>query len=109
MVPVCRASGPTGNFLITNWDLYDKYVVDALIRNDGSSLFGADERRQWYYRLGGAWRISQEDFFNVGLIDELKFRYSVGTAGGRPRFSAQYEDYSVSGGRIEPVTLGTGT
>ncbi|MFC1575791.1 carboxypeptidase-like regulatory domain-containing protein, partial [Gemmatimonadota bacterium] len=88
-----------GYFLITNFDMYDKYVVDALIRNDGSSLFGADERRQWYYRLGGAWRLSQEDFFNIPGIDELKFRYSVGTAGGRPRFSAQYETYSVSGGR----------
>ena len=95
-----------GYFLITNFDLYDKYVVDALIRNDGSSLFGEDERRQWYYRLGGAWRLSQEDFFNIPSVDEFKLRYSLGTAGGRPRFSAQYEVYSVSGGRISPVTLG---
>ncbi len=95
-----------GYFLITNFDIYDKYVVDALVRNDGSSLFGADQRRQWYYRLGTAWRVSQEDFFNVPGVDELKFRYSFGTAGGRPRFSAQYEVYDVSGGRISPVTLG---
>lgn len=95
-----------GYFAITNFDIYDKYVVDALIRNDGSSLFGADERRQWYYRVAGAWRVSEEDFFNVPGIDELKFRYSLGTAGGRPRFSAQYETYSVSGGRVSPVNLG---
>jgi TonB-linked SusC/RagA family outer membrane protein len=95
-----------GYFLITDFDLYDKYIVNALVRNDGSSLFGEDERRQWYYRMGGAWRISQEDFFNVGFVDDLKFRYSLGTAGGRPSFSAQYETYSVSGGRISPVTLG---
>ena len=36
----------------------------------------------------------------------LKFRYSVGTAGNRPNFSAQYETYNVSGGSITPVTLG---
>ncbi len=95
-----------GYFLITNFDMYDKYVLDALIRNDGSSLFGSDQRRQWYYRVAGAWRLSQEDFFNVDAIDELKFRYSLGTAGGRPRYSAQYETYSVSGGRISPVNLG---
>jgi TonB-linked SusC/RagA family outer membrane protein len=95
-----------GYFLITNFDMYDKYVVDGLIRNDGSSLFGEDERRQWYYRLGGAWRMSQEDWFNIDQIDEFKFRYSLGTAGGRPRYNAQYETYSVSGGRISPVTLG---
>jgi len=95
-----------GYFLITNFDMYDKYVVDALIRNDGSSLFGEDERRQWYYRLGGAWRMGQEDWFNIPSIDEFKLRYSVGTAGGRPSFAAQYETYSVGGGRISPVTLG---
>jgi hypothetical protein len=95
-----------GYFFITNFDMYDKYVVDALIRNDGSSLFGADQRRQWYYRVGTAWRLSQEDFFNVPGIDEFKFRYSLGTAGGRPNYTAQYEVYSVSGGRISPVSLG---
>jgi hypothetical protein len=95
-----------GYFFITNFDMYDKYVLDALIRNDGSSLFGADERRQWYYRLGGAWRVSQEDWFQIPGIDEMKLRYSIGTAGGRPRFSAQYETYSVGGGRIQPVNLG---
>jgi len=95
-----------GYFLITNFDMYDKYVVDALIRNDGSSLFGGDQRRQWYYRVGTAWRLGQEDFFNVPGVDELKFRYSIGTAGGRPRFQAQYEVYEVSGGRISPVSLG---
>ncbi len=95
-----------GYFVITDFDMFDKYIIDALVRNDGSSLFGEDERRQWYYRLGGAWRLSQEDFFNVDMVDDLKFRYSLGTAGGRPNFSAQYETYSVSGGRISPVTLG---
>lgn len=95
-----------GYFFITNFDMYDKYVVDALIRNDGSSLFGADQRRQWYYRLGTAWRMGEEDFFNISFVDEFKFRYSVGTAGGRPRYEAQYETYNVSGGRISPVSLG---
>jgi TonB-linked SusC/RagA family outer membrane protein len=95
-----------GFFVITNFDVDDRYVVDALVRNDGSSLFGEDERRQWYYRLGGAWRISQEGFFQVPGVDELKARYSVGTAGGRPRFSAQYETFSVTMGRVSPVRLG---
>ena len=95
-----------GYFAITNFDMYDRYVIDALIRNDGSSLFGADQRRQWYYRGAGAWRVSQEPFFHVPGIDELKLRYSIGTAGGRPSFAAQYETYSVSGGRVSPVTLG---
>jgi TonB-linked SusC/RagA family outer membrane protein len=95
-----------GYFAITNFEFLDRYIIDALIRNDGSSLFGEDERRQWYYRVAGAWRIAQEPWFGVDAIDELKLRYSLGTAGGRPNFSAQYETYSVSGGRVSPVNLG---
>ncbi|MGH7476483.1 MAG: SusC/RagA family TonB-linked outer membrane protein [Longimicrobiales bacterium] len=95
-----------GYFAITNFDILDRYIVDALVRNDGSSLFGEDERRQWYYRAAGAWRLGEEPWFAVPGIDEFKLRYSFGTAGGRPRFEAQYETYSVSGGRVSPVTLG---
>ena len=58
--------------------MYNKYVIDALIRNDGSSLFGSAERRQWYYRIAGAWRLTQEAWFHIPGIDELKLRYSVG-------------------------------
>ncbi|UCC84140.1 MAG: SusC/RagA family TonB-linked outer membrane protein, partial [Gemmatimonadota bacterium] len=94
-----------GYFLITNFDMYDKYIVDALVRNDGSSLFGEDERRQWYYRLAGAWRLGEEEWFTLPL-DELKLRAAYGTAGGRPRFEAQYETYDVSGGRVSGETLG---
>jgi TonB-linked SusC/RagA family outer membrane protein len=95
-----------GYFAITNFDIYDKYVIDALVRNDGSSLFGEDQRRQWYYRIAGAWRLTEEPFFSLPGVDELKLRYSLGTAGGRPNFEAQYETYSVSGGRVSPVNLG---
>ena len=93
-----------GYFAITNWDYKDRYILDALVRNDGSSLFGEDQRRQWYYRLAGAWRVSED--FRLPGVDELKIRYAYGTAGGRPRFTAQYETYSVSGGVVSPVSLG---
>ncbi len=93
-----------GYFAITNLTYKDRYILDALIRNDGSSLFGPDARHQWYYRLAGAWRVGQN--LNIPGLDELKIRTAYGTAGGRPNFSAQYETYNVSGGQVSPVTLG---
>jgi TonB-linked SusC/RagA family outer membrane protein len=93
-----------GYFGITNLVYKDRYILDALVRNDGSSLFGADQRRQWYYRFAGAWRVT-EDLILPG-IDDLKFRYAYGTAGGRPRFTAQYETYNVDLGSVSPITLG---
>ncbi len=93
-----------GYFAITNLDYKDRYIIDALVRNDGSSLFGPDARRQWYYRVAGAWRVTED--VEMPGIDELKLRMAYGTAGGRPNFSAQYETYSVSGGQVSPISLG---
>jgi TonB-linked SusC/RagA family outer membrane protein len=95
-----------GYFLITNLDIADRYIVDALVRNDGSSLFGEDERRQWYYRVAGAWRAAEEGWFPIRGFDEFKLRAALGTAGSRPRFEAQYETFSVTGGRVAPLSLG---
>jgi TonB-linked SusC/RagA family outer membrane protein len=93
-----------GYFAITNFEYKDRYIVDALVRNDGSSLFGPDARRHWYYRLAGAWRLSED--LRIPGFDELKLRAAYGTAGGRPNFEAQYETYSVGSGTVTPVTLG---
>jgi TonB-linked SusC/RagA family outer membrane protein len=95
-----------GYFFITAFDYQGKYVGDVMVRRDGSSLFGPDERWQTYYRGSAAWRIAQEDWWSIDAINEFKLRYSYGTAGDRPRFSAQYETYSVSQGQIRPVSLG---
>jgi TonB-linked SusC/RagA family outer membrane protein len=95
-----------GYYAISSLDYQGKYVADALIRRDGSSLFGADERWQTYYRGSLAWRMAQEDWWPLEVLDEFKLRYSYGTAGDRPGFAAQYETYSVSAGSISPVNLG---
>jgi TonB-linked SusC/RagA family outer membrane protein len=95
-----------GYYAISDFDILDRYTLSGLVRNDGSSLFGKDQRRQWYYRLAGAWRLTQEPWFALPGVNELKLHYAYGTAGSRPRFNAQYETFSVSGGRVTPVTLG---
>jgi TonB-linked SusC/RagA family outer membrane protein len=87
-------------------DFDGRYIGDFLVRRDGSSLFGSDERWQNYYRTAFAWRITEEPWFNIRGLDELKARYSFGTAGGLPSFVAQYETYSVLRGILSPVTLG---
>jgi hypothetical protein len=40
-------------------------------------------------------------------VNDLKLRASIGTAGGRPTFAAQYETYTIgTGGTLNPNTLG---
>ncbi|NGP77023.1 SusC/RagA family TonB-linked outer membrane protein [Balneolaceae bacterium YR4-1] len=96
-----------GYFAITNLDYKDRYILDLMVRRDGSSLFGSDERWQTYYRVSGAYRISEEPWwFAPDIINEFKLRYSLGTAGARPDFEAQYETFSVGVGSINKQTLG---
>ncbi len=77
-------------------DYKDKYIIDALIRRDASSLFGSDVRWQTFYRISSAWRITED--FELNGINEWKLRASYGIAGLRPPFEAQYEVFSLSNG-----------
>lgn len=77
-------------------DYKDKYILDALVRRDGSSLFGANVRWQTFYRVAGAWRITQD--FKIQGINEWKLRASYGVAGLRPPFEAQYEVFALQNG-----------
>jgi TonB-linked SusC/RagA family outer membrane protein len=91
-------------FAVTTLDIKDRYIVDALVRRDESSLFGADQRDQNYFRVSGVWRVTED--IKLPGIDEFKLRASYGTAGLRPVYNAQYEVFSVAGGTPSKVTLG---
>jgi len=85
-------------------DIKDRYIIDAMLRRDGSSLFGAGNRWKNFYRVSGAWRVSED--FKIPGVQELKLRGGRGTAGLRPGFFDQYETYSVSGGQITKNQVG---
>lgn len=91
-------------FAILGLDFKDRYLFDGMFRYDGSSLFGSQSRWNPYYRVSGAYRISQD--VKIKGIDELKIRAAHGTAGIRPGFSWQYETYSISNGATSPDQKG---
>jgi TonB-linked SusC/RagA family outer membrane protein len=95
-----------GFALIAALDYKGKYIFDGVVRWDGSSLFGADQRWQNYYRGSVAWRLAQEPWWFVDAFDEFKIRYSYGTAGSLPAWEAQYETYEATLGGIFPENLG---
>ncbi len=91
-------------FAITDFDYKSKYLFSGLIRRDGSSLFGANERWHNYFRVAGAYRITED--FKIPGFDELKIRAAYGTSGLRPGFSWQYETWSISNGIVQKQNLG---
>ena len=56
-------------FLVSTFDIKDRYILDGLVRRDESSLFGSAERAQIYHRLSGAYRVSED--FHLPAVNEL--------------------------------------
>jgi TonB-linked SusC/RagA family outer membrane protein len=96
-----------GMFANIDVDYKGRYILGGLVRRDAASLFGAAQRWQTYGRGSFAWRVSEEPWFKVSKISDLKLRISEGTAGNRPNYSAQYETFSIgAGGALSPSSLG---
>jgi TonB-linked SusC/RagA family outer membrane protein len=85
-----------GYFVSGGVDYNGRYIADLLLRRDGSSLFGPEERWNSYYRFSGAYRVSEEPWWKWRSINEFKLRFSRGTAGGRPSFNDQYETFAFN-------------
>ena len=67
-----------------NYTFFDKYLLTASIRTDGSSSFAKDHK--WATFLSGAlaWRAIDEPFIqNLHIFSNLKFRVSYGETGNQ--------------------------
>ena len=70
-------------FARVNYAYDNRYLFEANIRYDGTSRFPDDKRFGAFPSFSGAWRISEEDFFNVSWMDNLKLRASWGMLGNQ--------------------------
>lgn len=66
-----------------NYNFQDKYLLSATFRADGSSKFSKGNRWGYFPSAAVAWRISSEPFMKKSnkWLDDLKLRFSYGTAG----------------------------
>ncbi len=71
-----------------NYD--NKYLLQASIRNDGSSAFGANHRFGYFPAVSAGWRIIKEDFVAdlVPFLSDLKLRAGYGVSGNSAGFNA---------------------
>src|SRR5699024_10504741 len=66
-----------------NYNYDDRYLMTATLRRDGSSRFAPENRFGNFPSLALGWRISNEEFFNVSEINQLKLRASYGELGNQ--------------------------
>ena len=82
------------------YNMNDKYLLTALVRRDGSSRFGENNRYGVFPAFSAAWRISSEKFMeNLKWIDDLKIRGGYGIMGNSNNVDANNQ-FSLYGGSI---------
>jgi TonB-linked SusC/RagA family outer membrane protein len=66
-----------------SYDYKAKYLIESSFRYDGSSRFAPGREWGFFPSVSAGWRLSEEGFFDGarGVIQNLKLRASVGTAG----------------------------
>ncbi|QTE59014.1 TonB-dependent receptor domain-containing protein [Mucilaginibacter rubeus] len=75
-------SRTAGAFFSGNYAFQNKYLLDASVRVDGSSAFGADRRYAPFGSLGIGWNIHKESFFRgANVISQLRLKGSIATLG----------------------------
>lgn len=83
-------------YLNVNYSFDGKYLLQGMVRRDGSSLFGSGKRWATFWSVGAGWNIHKENFMSQqNWIDELKLRASYGISGNQP--SGAYEWATVYG------------
>ncbi|MDR3059753.1 MAG: TonB-dependent receptor [Prevotella sp.] len=64
-----------------NYNFDERYLLSFTMRRDESSKFSPDNRVGYFPSISAGWRISNENFFNVSWIDDLKIRANYGVLG----------------------------
>ncbi|MGD8427690.1 MAG: TonB-dependent receptor [Balneolaceae bacterium] len=92
-----------------NYSYKDTYLLTATLRRDGSSRFG-DGNKWGFFPSGSlAWRISNEDFFHIDFVNDLKLRVGYGLTGnqeiGNYTFASalQTMEYNFGGSLVNSV------
>ena len=63
------------------YDYKGKYLLSGLIRRDGSTKFGPENKFGWFPSGSAGWIVSEEDFYGDSFMNFLKLRGSYGIIG----------------------------
>ncbi len=70
-----------GFFTRINYGFADKYFLTGVLRHDGSSRFGANNRWATFPAFSASWRIGEENFMLNSPFSELRLRGGYGIQG----------------------------
>lgn len=90
-----------GVYFQQQFDWNNRLFLTAAVRADDNSAFGENFSLVTYPKVSGSWVISEEPFWNVGFLDQLRLRAAYGQSGQQPETFAALRTYA-------PITTGAG-
>lgn len=91
-----------GAFIQQTFGLYDRFFLSGAVRMDASSVFGKDERFQFFPKASASYVLSEESFWKESelakTINNLKLRAALGFSGGLTVIGAfdRFTNYAAS-------------
>ncbi|MBI4539719.1 MAG: TonB-dependent receptor [Gemmatimonadetes bacterium] len=86
-----------GVFLQQQLGWKDRLFVTGAVRADDNSAFGENFELIYYPKVSATWVVSEEPFWNFGLVQALRVRAAYGASGNQPEAFAALQTF-------EPVT-----
>ena len=97
------------------YDYKEKYLIDVTARYDGSSKFAPGNKWGFFPAGAAAWNVSDEKFWNVRPINDLKLRAGWGQTGNQAglaeygwmqQYSTNYYDWTLTENAQAVPTVG---
>ncbi|MGX5817109.1 SusC/RagA family TonB-linked outer membrane protein [Chitinophaga lutea] len=97
-----------GAYIQQSFDIANRFYVTGAARVDGSSVYGENERWQFYPKVSASYTLSEENFWKesaiANAIPSLKLRAAWGQAGNMTAIS-EFDRYTI----YSPVVYGGST
>ncbi|WP_341843670.1 TonB-dependent receptor [Chitinophaga caseinilytica] len=96
----------TSVFGKANYSFNDKYLLEAGIRRDGSSLFAPGKKWGNFPSIAAGWNVGNEDFMqSLTFLDQFKIRASYGKLGNNEIGAYKYQS-TIDAGSGNETTFG---
>ena len=80
----------------------NRFFLTGAVRADDNSAFGEDFEFVTYPKVSASWVVTEEPFWNLDQVDNLRLRFAYGAAGQQPETFAALRTYSA-------ITTGSGS
>ena len=83
----------------------NRVFVTGAVRGDDNSTFGKDFKAAYYPKVSASWVVSEEPWFKVPFLNDLRLRGALGAAGTQPGTFDAARLYSSTTGYLDQPAL----